>query len=150
MPPRKQILLIEDDPFARQWFVQIVKKRFRDGLAVVEVSSERELLLRLGALSKLRFSAIVVDLILPWEDGVALEEDAEPTKPRGDVYEAGIRILQDLHDLPTLRDVPVALYTVNDPDRIAWPELDGFRRPKFINKQAPDERLLTWLADVLH
>lgn len=146
---RKQILLVEDDPFAKQWFVQIVNKRFRGAVAVVEVSSEREFLLRLKEFSEKRWGAIVVDLILPWEDGVALAEDAEPKQPRGDVYEAGIRIVQDLHECKALRQVPVAMYTVNDFARIAWPETEGVRRPKLINKQSPDERLLTWLAEVL-
>ncbi len=144
MAQNKTILLIEDDPFAADWVGRIVKKRFGASVGILRITSEREFLLRLPQLSKSKCSAIILDLILPWEDGISLGAGNEHRDRRGDVYEAGMRIFADLKLSSTFRTVPVVIYSVNDEDRIAWP--DEMERPGFINKQSPDFMLLEWLA----
>ena len=147
MSQNKKILLIEDDPFAAEWVERIVKKRFVSGVEIDRITSEREFLLRLPQLSKENYAAIILDLILPWEDGVSLDTSEEHLEPRGDVYEAGIRIFADLKHSNKFRTIPIVIYSINDEDRIAWPE--KLEKPQFINKQAPDFRLLEWLSGSL-
>jgi CheY-like chemotaxis protein len=145
--PSSSFLLVEDDPFAVEWVGRIVKDRFATRVIIDRVSSEREFLLRLRELERKRYAAIILDVILPWEDGVALEAATAYPVPRGDAYEAGTRILQDLRNSTILRDIPIVMYSVNDEERIAWPE--GLAKPKFINKAAPDFLLLEWLENCL-
>ena len=144
MSQNKTILLIEDDPFAADWVGRIVKKRFGSGVTIVRLTSEREFVLRLPDLSKGSYAAIILAVILPWEDGVSLNNRDEHLEPRGDAYEAGIRIFADLKNSNEFRTIPIVIYSVNDEVRIAWPE--ELEKPQFINKQAPDFRLLEWLA----
>ena len=121
----------------------IVENEFGGALAVGLVGSEREFLVRLPALEANRPAAIILDLILPWEDGVHIGT-TEYTEPRGEIYDAGVRILEDLSRSAGLKNVPVALYTVTDKRRIELPPAIA-KRTEILQKGDPDRLLISWL-----
>jgi CheY-like chemotaxis protein len=143
MPHTKLVLFIEDEPFAVDWVKRIVAEEFRELCRIENVRSEREFLLRQEELEKMAVDAVILDIILPWEDGVPVTDRTDYMKPRGPIYEAGIRIYEDLKGSARFRDLPLLMYSVTDVDRLVFPE--GLGKPAFMSKQAPDFRLLQWI-----
>jgi CheY-like chemotaxis protein len=133
----KKLLLIEDDPFMIEWIVRLLKN---EKIEVDCIRSEREFLLRLKALKRADYLGIIVDLMLPWEDGV-LQDSDEYTIPRGDYAVAGERIIMDLRGSTGLAGLPVLLYTVNDKPGIVGAE--------YMRKDEPDEKLIVWVRHAL-
>jgi CheY-like chemotaxis protein len=128
-----KLLLIEDDPFMIEWVERLMKS---EGIEVDCIKSERAFLVRQEHLQKADYRAIVVDLMLPWEDGVPLDSQDRIT-PRGDYSVAGERIVKDLRNNSNLRDLPILLYTVND--KPAFDDID------YMRKDEPDEKFVSWV-----
>ena len=139
------ILVIEDDPFVVEWIKRLVEKAYGRAVTVEVISSEYEFLIKMPAFSGI--NAIIVDLMLPWEDGVPLG-NTKHFEPRGDHLIAGTRIIQDLADNGKLRDIPVLFYTVNDKP-MNWDDRKQPRNLTYMRKDEPDERLMFWLKDAL-
>lgn len=143
----KSILMIEDDPFVSDWVDYIIRKKFGEECTLEWIRSELEFLVSVPKLEADAPAAIILDLILPWE-GDAPMSSSDHKNPRGDIYEAGIRVLEDLRRSAKLKSVPVLLYTVNDRDRIGFPT-DLKERPEVVQKGDPDHVLLGWLSKKL-
>ncbi|MDX2151688.1 MAG: hypothetical protein SFV54_13200 [Bryobacteraceae bacterium] len=139
----RKIYLIEDDPFVIEWTERLVKKAFGDSLIVKTVSSERAFLVMQRFLVRSEVAGIIVDLLLPWEDGVPIQSDEYPT-PRGDPFLAGLRVIGDLANDPSMRGAPVLLYTVNEPPEISEAVRSALQF-SYMRKDEPDESLLVWI-----
>ena len=142
-----KILLIEDDPFVIEWVKRLVQDEFQDGVAVEVICSELEFLVWLQDFSRLDVRAIIVDLMLPWEDGVQVDPK-DNREPRGDHLIAGTRIIEDLARDSKLQGLPILFYTVNDrPD-----DRNDFNKPPnltYMRKDEPDDKLMTWIRRAL-
>ena len=137
-------ILVEDDPFVTEWVIRLIQKdiELRNKVEIVAVQSEREFLLRKNALLTEEVTGIIVDLMLPFENGVSGEELAH-MEPRGKIFHAGLRVLKDIAAWTGARTVPVLLYTVNDrPSQDALPQ--GLRL-EYLRKDEPDEKLVRWI-----
>ena len=141
------ILLIEDDPFVVEWIKRLVDRAYGRKVNVEVISSERHFLVRMPALSSV--NAIIVDLMLPWEDGVPIPAaDKEYLEPRGDHLVAGTRIIQDLLGNSNLQHIPTLFYTVNDKPA-NWDHQQAPPNLTYMRKDEPDERFMAWVRDAL-
>ena len=146
MARTRLLLLIEDEPFAADWVKRIVAENFGERCRIVHICSEREFLVRKRDLENMEFSGIILDVILPWEDGVPMGSGSAFPDQRGPVYEAGIRVFEDIKNSSVLKNVPLVIYTVTDEDRLVWPE--GLSKPTIMSKQSPDFKLVQWMGQV--
>jgi hypothetical protein len=143
MSQPKLILYIEDEAFTVEWLTRIVEERFSSQCQLVNVRSEREFLLQQEELAKKPFAGVILDIILPWENGVPESESGAFKEPRGSIYEAGIRIYEDLMKSTVFCSLPVLVYSVTDEDRLKWPA--ELQKPSVMSKQAPDFKLIEWI-----
>lgn len=137
-----KLLLIEDDPFLQDWIGTLREEHFPN-VEVVQISSEREFLLRKSELARTGFKGIILDLMLPWEDGVDMDAK-EFADPRGEYFEAGIRILEDIAQTPGLAESSILIHTVNDRNAVELPRVNKLAT-SFLRKDEPDHQLIRWI-----
>lgn len=137
-----KLLLIEDDPFLIEWEERLLQEHF-PGLELVKVLSEREFLVRKDELADASFQVILLDIMLPWEDGADMGSTLFP-EPRGTFFEAGIRILRDIAETPKLASIPILVQTVNDRSAVDIPR-DTKLQISFRRKDEPDDHLIHWI-----
>jgi hypothetical protein len=76
-----RLLLIEDDPFLIEWIGRLMVRHF-PSVELVIMHSEHEVLIRKNKIISLQVRAIILDCMLPWEDGRFDHLDAR-RGPRG-------------------------------------------------------------------
>jgi CheY-like chemotaxis protein len=137
-----KLLLVEDDPFILEWVERLRNEEFQD-VEILEVRSESEFLSRKEQLANSGVSGIILDVMLPWE-GDSQAGLADPGEPRGEYFDAGIRILKDIVQTPKLSSAAVLIHTVNDRSAV---EIPPTTKPEvtFLRKDEPDEKLVRWV-----
>lgn len=141
-----KFLLIEDDPFLIEWIDRLIGEHFPE-IHLVKVCSERDFLIRREELASQRFKGIILDVMLPWEDGVDITS-TEHADPRGEYFDAGLRILEDIVQTPLLAVAPVLVHTVNDRSAVNLSPM-GKCDITFLRKDEPDSRLVRWIDRTL-
>lgn len=135
-------LLIEDDLFLVEW-VQRLAEQSAAGVEILAMRCEREFWLKRRELAKLNLRGVIIDVMLPWEDGDDFDSE-EFLEPKGQSFDAGIRILVALSEDPDLANIPVLIQTVNDRSAVDLPP--GIRFT-FLRKDEADQKLLGWINE---
>lgn len=138
-----KLLLIEDDPFLIEWVERLVGEHFPE-TKILSIRSEREFLLRKDELTREEFRGIILDVMLPWEEGVETSSDLY-LEPRGTYFDAGIRIMNDVEKTSKLANVPILIQTVSDRSAVELPRGSKLQIT-FLRKDEPDYRLIHWIS----
>ncbi|HZV99616.1 MAG TPA: response regulator, partial [Methylophilaceae bacterium] len=121
---KRSLLVVEDDDVQRQAIVQLIDE---DDVEITAVASGQE---ALEALRNSRFDCAVLDLTLPDIDGYAL--------------------LDQIKEMPALRNLPIVIYTAKDLNRKESDKLKRMAKTIVLKDARSPERLLNETALFLH